>query len=134
MKRRFKTDILVRNNRIEQMENLGLNVNYKVLSDEEYLKELKNKIVEEANEVAIAENVDELSSEIGDVLEVIEHMAEAYNLDMDIIQQKKREKQNKIGKFDKKYKTFWIEMDENNGSLDYYLSKPEKYPEIPCDD
>ena len=41
MKRRFKTDILVRNNRIEQMEKLGLNVNYKVLSDEEYLKELK---------------------------------------------------------------------------------------------
>ncbi len=134
MKRRFKTDILVRNNRIEQMENLGLNVSYKVLSDEEYLKELKNKIVEEANEVAMAENADELSSEIGDVLEVIEHMAEAYNLDMDIIQQKKKEKQNKIGKFDRKYKTFWIEMDENNSSLDYYLSKPEKYPEIPSDD
>lgn len=130
MKRRFKTDILVRNNRIEQMEKLGLNINYKVLSDEEYLKELKNKIVEEAGEVSVANSPEELSSEIGDVLEVIEHIVDIYGLDMDKIQTMKKEKQERIGKFDKKFKTFWVEMDEDNPSVSYYLSKPEKYPEI----
>ena len=130
MKRRFKTDILVRNNRVEQMENLGLTVNYKVLSDEEYIKELKNKIMEEAQEVATAESTDELSSEIGDVLEVIDHIIEIYGLDVDKIQQMKAEKQERIGKFDKKLKTFWVEMDEDNSSIGYYLSKPNKYPEI----
>lgn len=130
MKRRFKTDILVRNNRVEQMENLGLTVNYKVLSDEEYIKELKNKIMEEAHEVATAESADELSSEIGDVLEVIDHIIEIYKLDVDKIQLMKAEKQDRIGKFDKKLKTFWVEMNEDNSSIGYYLSKPKKYPEI----
>lgn len=51
IRRRFKTDILVRNNRIKIMEDEGLFVKYSVLSDEEYLMELKKKIVEEANKV-----------------------------------------------------------------------------------
>ena len=81
MKRRFRTNILVRNNRIRQMEELGIVVNHKILSDEEYQEELKNKLIEEVNEVIEAKNIDELSTEICDVLEVVEHIIDAYKLD-----------------------------------------------------
>ena len=46
MKRKFKTDILVRNNRIQQMQDQGIVVNYQILDDKQYVYELKRKIVE----------------------------------------------------------------------------------------
>lgn len=45
MKRKFKTDILVRNNRIQQMQDQGIVVNYQILDDKQYICELKRKIV-----------------------------------------------------------------------------------------
>ena len=130
MKRKFKTDILVRNNRIQQMQDQGIVVNYQILDDKQYICELKRKIVEEANEVAVADTIEELSSEIGDVLEVIDHLIDVYKLDIDNIQKLKTDKQNRIGKFDKKYKTNFVEIDEDNEAINYYLKKKDKYPEI----
>lgn len=130
MKRKFKTDILVRNNRIQQMQDQGVVVNYQILDDKQYICELKRKIVEEANEVAVADTIEELSSEIGDVLEVIDHLIDVYKLDIDNIQKLKVDKQKRIGKFDKRYKTNFVEIDENNEAINYYLKKKDKYPEI----
>ena len=130
MKRKFKTDILVRNNRIQQMQDQGIVVNYQILDDKQYICELKRKIVEEVNEVAVADTIEELSSEIGDVLEVIDHLIDVYKLDIDNIQKLKTDKQNRIGKFDKRYKTNFVEIDEDNEAINYYLKKKDKYPEI----
>ena len=129
-KRKFKTNILVRNNRIKLMEESGLTVNYSVLSDREYLNELKLKLIEEANEVNDAETIEELKGELVDVLEVIDCILAATNLTLTELENLKLKKQIKIGKFDNKFKTNHIEMDENNKELSYYLSKPHKYPEI----
>lgn len=130
MKRKFKTDILVRNNRIQQMQDQGIVVNYQILDDKQYICELKRKIVEEANEVAVADTIEELSSEIGDVLEVIDHLIDVYKLDIDNIQKLKTDKQKRIGKFDKRYKTNFVEIDEDNEAINYYLKNKNKYPEI----
>lgn len=43
--RRFKTDILVRNNRVKMMQADGLTVNYNILSDDDYAIALKNKML-----------------------------------------------------------------------------------------
>jgi len=140
MIRKFKTDLLVRNNRIKLMEEQGVVVKYSILSDEEYIKELKKKIIEEANEVVTAPDSEELMWEIGDLLEVIEHIVDAYKLDNNKIQEYKKNKQEKVGKFDKKYKTHWVEIDDENNPTDYYksaayyLANPQKYPEIKDDD
>lgn len=136
MIRKFKTEILVRNNRIKMMEEQGVIVNYSTLSDEEYIEELKKKVIEEANEVATAPDMEELMGEIGDLLEVIEHIVDVYKLDNNKIQEYKKIKQEKVGKFDKKYKTHWVEIDDTNNPTDYYkstayyLANPKKYPEI----
>ena len=74
-------NILVRNNRTEEIEELETVVNHKILSDEEYQEELKNKLAEETNEVIGAKNIDELSAELCDVIEVVEHIIDAYKLD-----------------------------------------------------
>lgn len=118
------------------MEEHGVIVNYSILSDEEYIKGLKKKIIEEANEVATAPNLEELMGEIGDLLEVIEHIVDVHKLDKEKIQEYKKIKQEKVGKFDKKFKTHWVEIDDTNNPTDYYksaayyLANPNKYPEI----
>ncbi len=128
--KRFKTDILIRNNRLALMQQDGLHVDYEILSDVDYILELKRKIVEEANEVLSAQTPDELKSELVDVLEVVDHLMEINRFDPAELTRLKAQKQQKIGKFDQKIKTHFVEMPDNHNDVDYYLSKPEKYPEI----
>lgn len=128
--RKFKTDILIRNHRLKMMQDNGLFVEHIVLSDDEYIKALKSKLVEEACEVADTTNLSEIKTELADVLEVFEHLLDVYKIDMNELNAIKFAKQNKIGKFDKRIKTLSISMSDNHEELDYYLSKPHKYPEI----
>ena len=128
--RKFATNILIRNNRLPIIENNGLIVNYEILSDSDYLIELKKKLLEEAQEVFEAENIQDLKSEIIDAMEVLEHLMELYSIDEIELKQIKKDKQIKIGKFDKKIKTHSVEMADDHEELSYYLSKPNKYPEI----
>ena len=54
----------------------------RILGDEEYKKELLRKLLEESNEVFEARNNEQdLSKEIGDVLEVIDSVIKAFKLD-----------------------------------------------------
>ncbi len=128
---RFKTDILIRNNMLKKMQDNGLAVSYEILSNEQYIYELKRKLVEEAMECLNASHIgkNDLKHEIADVLEVIEHLISAYGLNKTEIQQIKRTKKEKLGGFDKKIKTHFVEVDENNSSeLEYYKQNAQKYP------
>lgn len=128
--RKFATNILVRNNRLAIMKKNGLTVNYEILSNNDYLIELKNKLLEESKELIEAKTPKELKEEIIDVMEVLEHLIDFYSFDTNELTKIKNDKQIKYGKFDKKIKTHYVEMPDNHEELTYYLSKPNKYPEI----
>ena len=128
--RRFATNILVRNNRLLMMENNGLRVNYDILSDKDYIIELKRKLLEETQEVIDAKSTQELKEVIIDVMEVLEHLIDFYGFDKGELNQLKDQKQEKYGKFDKKIKINYVEMDDNHEEIAYYISKPHKYPEM----
>ncbi len=128
--KRFATNILIRNNRLKLMENSGLTVNYNILSNTEYIDELKKKIVEEAHEVLEAQSETEIKAELVDVMEVIDHLIDIYGFDRDEMNQLKLEKQQKIGTFNHKIKTNWVEMPDNHDDVSYYEAKPHKYPRI----
>lgn len=128
--KRFATNILIRNNRLSIMQNNGLTVDYEILNDEDYLLELKKKLVEEAQEVFDSKNLVELKSELIDVMEVLDHLIELHAFNKSELNTLKKEKQLKVGKFDKRIKTHYIEMPDDHEELDYYLSKPHKYPQI----
>ena len=129
-KRKFITNILVRNNRLEILKNKGIKVNYELLSDENYVMELKKKLLEYAEDVLEADSIDDLKDEIVDVLEVIEHLISFYDFDEKELKQIKEEKQTKIGKFNKKIKIHSIELPCDHKDVEYYLSKPNKYQEL----
>jgi predicted house-cleaning noncanonical NTP pyrophosphatase (MazG superfamily) len=49
----------------------------RIMEQEEFVRELKNKLIEEANEVATATNREELVNELADVKEVINTLCAA---------------------------------------------------------
>lgn len=93
---------LVRDKIPEIIEKDGETPFIRILGDEEYKKELKKKIKEEAEELFLAENNEDLIKEIGDVLEILEYIEKSFGLDKEeILKVKEKRKQNRGG-FDNK--------------------------------
>jgi predicted house-cleaning noncanonical NTP pyrophosphatase (MazG superfamily) len=56
---KFKHNILVRNNRIEQMQAEGCKIKYRILTNEEYIQCLRQKLIEEATEASTEKDINE---------------------------------------------------------------------------
>jgi len=130
MYERFKTNILVRDKMIKNMERDGIRVDYKRLNKTDYILALRKKIIEEANEVAEEEDNSKLIYELADILEVVQSLASALCIKSSEIDKAQKEKREKSGSFKIGYFTNFVEIEENNPVIDYYLKKPEKYPKM----
>lgn len=78
-------------------------------NENEFLYQLKNKLIEESNEVLLAKNDEELIEELADLFEVIETLLKEKKLDLSIIRSKKTLKRNKNGSFNKRIYLEWID-------------------------
>lgn len=92
---------LIRDNIPEIIAASGKECDVKILSDEEYIIKLKEKMVEEAHEVLSADEK-EIIAELADVLEIVEAIEKYYEIDPGIVEEKKRAKAISNGKFEKK--------------------------------
>ena len=98
---------LVRDKIVENIKNKGHKCEYRTLDNDEYIKELDKKLLEEANEVAESHSAEE----IGDLLEVIKAIMKEHNISKEDIEQAMDKKRIKNGAFeDKKY---LISVEEN---------------------
>ena len=70
--RKFIHNKLWRDKGVERMEKTGSIVHVTILDDEQYDKQLGLKLLEEAQEVCGAKSKEDLISEVGDVLEVLD--------------------------------------------------------------
>lgn len=127
---RFRTNILVRDKRIEEMESVGILVDYKKLSQEEYIKALRKKVVEEAQEVADEENRDKLVYELADLQEVVQALTKALEITDSEISAAQNRKRDKSDGFQEMHFTNFVEIENDNPVIEYYLQRPNKYPEI----
>lgn len=85
----------------------GKKCSYKILSDEEYLKELDRKLLEEANEFLAEHSVEEL----GDLMEVILSIMKIKNISIEQVNEARRIKKDKNGGFENK--VYLIDVEEN---------------------
>lgn len=90
---------LVRDHIIDFIQERGETPEYEILEEEQYYKELLEKLIEEANEVK-KENAD--IKEIADVLEVIEALILLKGYTKEQVEEVKQEKQSKNGAFKKR--------------------------------
>ena len=82
---------LVRDKIVENIKISGRNPSYRIMDNEEYLKELNKKLLEEAHEFVEENSIEELA----DVFEVIESIIKIKNINIEEVrkyQQIKKEK------------------------------------------
>lgn len=129
--RKFKFGKLVRDKIVEDTIANGIKPKWEVLSDRKYLIELKNKILEEAQEVPASKNNEHLVEELADVQEVIDSILEFLKVSKNDFNKIKSEKNKKRGSFKKRHYIDYVETsDEVTKWVKYYLDNSDKYPEI----
>lgn len=78
----------------------------KVLTQKEYEKELKRKLIEESKELINAPKKDVLD-ELADVLEVIKSLADYYKINFNKVEETQKNKRRERGSFKKKLYLIW---------------------------
>lgn len=128
--KRFKVEKLIRDNVIDNMQNEGVLVHGRVMEQDEFIAKLKDKLQEEAREVGQTENEEELTEELADVLEVIHALSKATRIPLEQIEKVRLAKQKIKGGFDRKIYSSYMDVEEANPSIEYFLKKAEYYPLI----
>ncbi len=125
--RKFIHNKLWRDKGVERMEKTGSIVHVTILDDEQYSKQLGLKLLEEAHEVCGAQSKEDLISEVGDVLEVLDCIIALHDLSRDEIESLRTEKREERGSLlERKFVTTTESIPGT--FLDEYCSKdPDKY-------
>jgi len=130
MYQKFRTNILVRDRMVEKMKSEGILVDYKKLNEKDYENALREKVIEEAQEVAAEKNREKLIYELADLLEVAQTLADTLGITASEILDARKKKQKKSGGFTKKHFTNFVQIENDNPAIEYYLERPSKYPKI----
>lgn len=129
-KQSFKFDKLIRDKILDMMRSTDYIVHYKKLKGAELVAVLKNKLLEEAHEVAATKSVEELKEELADLLEVVYTILSAHKLEITEIEKIRETKKLHKGNFSQGIYVSSIEIDENNPEVNRYLARPDKYPQL----
>ncbi|MDA1913648.1 nucleoside triphosphate pyrophosphohydrolase [Bacillus cereus] len=92
---------LVRDNILEIIKAEGLNYNVRILTPDELLVEIKEKMIEEAHEFKEAVEKKEAVEELADILELIHASLGAYGVDFEELEGIRQKKKEKRGGFEK---------------------------------
>lgn len=128
--RTFRTEKLIRDKLPDILQAKGITLHNRTMTNEEFILSLKNKLIEEAEEVNQARNLDELTEELADVLEIFQTLSQVTGISLQEIERKCKEKKDRKGGFEKKVYNHKVEIEENHPEIVYYLNKPQQYPEI----
>ena len=81
---------------------------YRIMDNDEYLKELNRKLLEEAHEFIEENDIEELA----DVMEVIETITKLKNIKWEELRKIQNEKKNKKGSFNEKIYLEYVEEEK----------------------
>lgn len=125
--KKFKVEKLIRDKILDNILSNKLNrVDYKILNKKDFLISLKNKFIEEIEELNL-ENKEEVIKELADLQLIIDTCLKTLNIDKKEFREVGKNKNKKVGKFDKKIYVKIVELDEEDGWFDYYV---KNYKEI----
>lgn len=125
----FLFNKLVRDKLREEYEKLGQFARYVVLSEEEHSEALKQKIIEEANEIPVVGR-DDIISELADIFQVLDDFAALNGISEAEIQEVKQAKFNKKGGFAQGVFVETLELKNDDEWVKYYRKSPDVFKEI----
>ena len=127
---KFICNKIGRDKGLESFTSQGVKVEYKLLEGQELQSALKDKLLEESQEVFEASNIDDITEELADVLEVINCLCKAYKIKIEELKNIQKEKYNKRGGFERGLFIKTLEIDATNPIIEHFRKSPDKYPEI----
>lgn len=128
--KKYHFNKLIRSKLPARMIEEGVRVEGRHLSSEEFLLELKNKLVEEAKEVLDTSSKEDLIKELADVMEVIETIKLANDISWEEIEKERVVKSNTNGNFVPANFVDYIEVPKDNHRVIAYLenkNRPYEY-------
>lgn len=128
--RKFQQNKLWRDAIVDMLEKHGSIAHWQRLDDIEYDRQLKIKLIEEADEVRVALSRDELIQELADVYEVIDSLCAVNGISCDEIVAVQTKKRNERGGFSGRKFVTIAEHPQGSPGEKYCLAQPDKYPEV----
>lgn len=126
---KFELNKLVRDKLRTEYELSGQKMVYKVLSKKEHKLAIIQKIVEEAKEINIDDDADEIASEIADIQQAIDDFIVLCGVDKQQVESKKQSKLDKKGGFSAGTFVQTIELKDDDKWVEYYRQRPDIFPE-----
>ena len=77
------------------------------MENDEFKRELRKKLVEEAKEVIEAQGKEGTTKELADVLELIKSIAESEDITFNLVEEEQEKRREKRGGFKKKLSLIW---------------------------
>ena len=125
---RFRVQKLIRDRLPAIMRAQGLQVFDRRLNDAEFIVALKDKLLEEAQEVGAATSQVDLSDELANVMEVIAALADASGVPLQAVEERRQAKRAERGGFAERVFNAAVEARDGLPAAEYYLARPMQYP------
>jgi len=126
---KFLLDKLIRDKLRAEYTKLNQKAEYRSLSKDEHVKALKQKLLEEVNEIDLTDR-QSIIGEVADVYQVLEDMLTANNISLEEVEKVKHAKFEKKGGFAEATYIDTLELTDGDEWNDYYRNHPELYKEI----
>jgi len=127
--RKFVYNKLVRDKVFDSMLEMGEKVEHKILLENEYLEELKKKIIEETTEIDF-DNREGALIELADLQEVLDSIVTTLGKSKADLASLQEKKNKKSGLFKKRIFITTTELEDENEWIQYLEKHPDRYPEI----
>jgi predicted house-cleaning noncanonical NTP pyrophosphatase (MazG superfamily) len=126
---KFLLDKLIRDKLRAEYKKLNQKAEYRRLSKDEYAEALKQKLLEEVNEIDLSDR-QSIVEEVADAYQVLEDMLIANNIGLEEVEKVKHAKFEKKGGFTEATYIETLELTDDDEWNDYYRKHPELYKEI----
>jgi predicted house-cleaning noncanonical NTP pyrophosphatase (MazG superfamily) len=124
--KRYQFNKLVRSKLPARMTDEGMVINGCALADEEYVMQLKRKLMEEAEEVSLSTTRENLVVELADVMEVMHALTKAASIDLSEVEAARLEKRDANGDFHADHYINYVEVALDNQKVINYLDNKNR--------
>lgn len=128
--RKFKFQKLVRDKIVPLIKSNGSTPRYRKLNNKEFQEELIAKLKEEVEEIPRNPDKKTMAEEIADLKQVISYLERSLDIPQETLDKIEKEKNEHNGAFDQQLYIEYVECDEKDPWMDYFLKNPDKYPQM----
>jgi len=124
--KKFKVEKLIRDNIFDNIrKNKFTKIEYKKLDNKEFLEKLKKKFYEELEEFDLSDEKN-IKNELADLQLIMDYFLKTLNISKKELTVISKDKNKKVGVFDKRIYLKNIELDENDDWFSYYQKRYEE--------